>query len=147
MDQPPGAGRPGGLSQQTPSPAAQPQPFLGTLWASGQSPGVPDTHQPAEMPAAAAGAAGMDPLPHFPPRGGEAKQLCQGQRAGPVEVPPRGVQRDVESVDQAPSEGQGRVSFLKLAGPQSNQHFLYQSGFFFFYIAKAPPLWSVHREP
>ena len=119
----------------------------GDSWPSGQSQGVLDTHQPAEMPAAAAGtAAGTDPLPHSPPRRGEAKQLCQGQRAGPTDMSPRGVQRNVESVDQVPSEEQGRVSFPKLAGPRSTQHFLYQSGFFFFYIAKAPPLWSVHRS-
>lgn len=55
-------------------------------------------------------------------------------------MPPWGVRKHPESEDQAPSEEQGRVrAFPKLTGPQNDQHFLYQSGFFFSYIAKVLP--------
>lgn len=64
-----GGGRPGRLPQQTPfSRHLSTAPPGGFLMALDRARTVPATHQPAEMPAAAGAAVGIDPSPCFPPR-------------------------------------------------------------------------------
>lgn len=76
---------------------------------------------------------------------GEMRRQAQTSKpeGGPAVGP---AQEQQERDDQPPSEDRGRVGAFP-NGAMGDQHFLYQSGFFFSSIAKGPPFWSVQREP